>query len=140
MNIVGIEIESKISQPHDLLLHVAGTYQDEEDEKVLCPHFTAKVGMGYDSPRGWRVGLFLNHFGEAEKNGGAIVNPEAAAVNLLSLNVSYAPSFLRGLELNAFVQNALDEPYHFPEFSKNWINTLPLEPGRAIYGTISYRF
>jgi outer membrane receptor protein involved in Fe transport len=44
------------------------------------------------------------------------------------------------ITLNLFIQNALNQDYYYPEFNKKWVNTLPLEPGRAIYGSMSYQF
>jgi outer membrane receptor for ferrienterochelin and colicins len=99
-----------------------------------------KAGVSYHTDFGLKAGIFDNYFGDPKKNTGKVLNPEAKAVHLVSVNLTYSIPTIKALELNLFVQNALDQEYYYPEFSKNWVNTLPLEPGRALYSTVSYKF
>jgi len=141
MDIWGIEAEGKLSLTSQLYLEASATYQKEADDKTLTPKYLAKGGVSYYSPFGLNVGIFNNYYGYPKPNSaGKAVNPEAKEVHLISINVDYRLPFYKAAKLNLFIQNALDEDYYYPEFNKRWVNTLPLEPGRAIYGTVSYNF
>lgn len=140
MEIQGIEIESKVLLLSNLYMEGSGTYQTEKENKVLTPDYIVKLGFSYRSDFGLVLGIFDNYFGEPKKNKGAVLNPEATAIHIISVNVKYQIPYTKSLEINIFAQNVLDQNYYFPEFSKGWVNTLPLEPGRAIYSTVSYKF
>ena len=140
MDIQGIEVESKVSLLPNLYVEGSGTYQNENDNKVLTPNYMLKAGVSYHSEFGLAASIFDNYFGEPKKNTGAVLNPEAKAVHIASININYAIPAIKSLAFNVFVQNVLDQDYYYPEFSKNWVNTLPLESGRSIYGTASYKF
>jgi outer membrane receptor for ferrienterochelin and colicin len=140
MEIQGFEIESKVSIKSGLYVEGSGTYQTEKNGKVLTPYFMAKAGVSYHAGFGLIASIFDNYFGEPRKNAGKVVNPEAKEVHLVSVNLDYTVPTMKSLSFNVFVQNALDQDYYYPEFSKSWVNTLPLEPGRAVYGTASYKF
>ncbi|MBN2408040.1 MAG: TonB-dependent receptor [Elusimicrobia bacterium] len=140
MDIQGVEIESKVSLLSNFYLEGSGTYQTEKDEKVLAPDYMLKAGVSYHTESGLTASIFDSYFGEPAENPGKVLNPEAEAVHMVSMNINYIVPSMESLSLNLFVQNALDQDYDYPEFSKNWVNTLPLEPGRAVYGTVSYAF
>ncbi|MBN1622259.1 MAG: TonB-dependent receptor [Endomicrobiales bacterium] len=140
MEIQGLEIESRVSLMSGLYVQGGGTYQAEKDGKVASPYFMVKAGLSYHAEFGLIASVFDTYFGEPKKNAGKVVNPEANAVNIVSVNLDYTVPTMKALSFNVFVQNALDQDYYYPEFSKNWVNTLPLEPGRAVYGTASYKF
>ncbi|MBN1823864.1 MAG: TonB-dependent receptor [Endomicrobiales bacterium] len=140
MEIQGVEVESKVSLSSSLYVEGSGTYQTEKDDKVLAPDYMVKAGFCYRTDFGLKASIFDNYFGKPKENAGAVVNPEAKAVNLVSVNLIYTVPSMESLSVNVFVQNALDQDYYYPEFSKGWVNTLPLEPGRAVYSTVSYKF
>jgi outer membrane receptor for ferrienterochelin and colicins len=140
MGIQGVEIESKVSLTSSLYVEGSGTYQSERDNKILTPSLMFKAGFSYHTSFGLQAGIFDNYFGEPRKNTGSVLNPEAKAVHLMSVNLTYTIPALQALKFNVFVQNALDQAYYYPEFSKNWVNTLPLESGRAVSGSVTYKF
>jgi len=140
MDIQGIELETKVSILPDLYVEGSGTYQSEKDDKVLTPNYMVKAGVSYHTRIGLNMSVFDNYFGAPKSNGGLVLNPAATAVSLVSVNLNYTIPSVKALEFNLFIQNALDQEYDYPEFSKDWINTLPLEPGRAIYGTVTYKY
>jgi hypothetical protein len=43
------------------------------------------------------------------------------------------------LELEVFAKNLLNAEYYYTEFSRNWVNTLPLQPGTGIYASLGIR-
>jgi len=42
-----------------------------------------------------------------------------------------------GSEVNLYGQNLFGDSYHFTEYSRGWVNTLPLSGGAGIYLTLS---
>jgi hypothetical protein len=36
-----------------------------------------------------------------------------------------------------YARNLLDDPMHYPEFSKGWVNTLPMGPGLGVFGKLT---
>jgi outer membrane receptor for ferrienterochelin and colicins len=139
MDIRGIEAEGAVSLTSQLYLEASATFQKEVDGKTLTPKYLAKGGISYDAPFGLSMGLFDNYYGRPKGNdAGKAVNPDAKAVHLVSINSNYCLPFYKRIKLNLFIQNALNQDYYYPEFDKKWVNTLPLAPGRAIYGSISY--
>jgi outer membrane receptor for ferrienterochelin and colicin len=141
MDIRGVEAEGKLFLIPRLLVEASATYQEEVDDKTLTPQYLAKGGASYDAPFGLTIGVFNNYYGRPRRNDeGKAVNPEAKAVHLVSVNMTYNLPLHKRITLNLFIQNALNQDYYYPEFNKKWVNTLPLEPGRAIYGSMSYQF
>jgi outer membrane receptor for ferrienterochelin and colicins len=141
LDIHGVEVDGKVLITSQLYLEGSATYQKEVDGKVLTPKYLAKGGASYNSPFGLNVGVYNNYYGYPKRNAaGKAANPEAKEVHLISVNVDYSLPFYKPITLNLFIKNALDQDYYYPEFSKKWVNTLPLEPGRAVYGTVSYHF
>lgn len=140
MDIQGVELESQAKLLRDVYLMGSVTCQAEKDDKVLSPNVMAKAGVSYRMPFGLTVGIFDSYYAAPKQNAGQELNPDAQAVNLMSVNLNFSVPKHESVTVNLFIQNALDEQYYFPEFSKNWVNTLPLEPGRSVYGTITYQF
>ncbi|MBK8946118.1 MAG: TonB-dependent receptor [Ignavibacteriae bacterium] len=97
----------------------------------------AKLGAFFNVNKDLTVGLFNTFFGKPKENAGAIVNPEAKAVALVNLNVNYKLPISLPLELNVNFQNLLNSDYNYTEFGRNWVNSLPLQPGMAVYGGIA---
>lgn len=136
----GLEIESKIKLSDKLYFTASGAYQTEKDDTLLTPDYMIKMGLSYNIAHGLQMGIFDTHYGEAGNNTGSVLNPPADAVDLLDISLTYLPYVVPNLTLSLWVKNALDDDYYFPEFSKNWVNTLPLGSGRAIYAKASYEF
>jgi outer membrane receptor for ferrienterochelin and colicins len=135
----GVEFEMKASLFKDFLLTGSALVMDNGDEASFASTSMFKVGASYRTPFGLNMGLFLTHFGKRPKNQGAVLNPEADAVNLLSLNFGYKFPGKLPLEIVLYAQNLLDDGYYFPEYVYGWTNTLPNGPGRAIYSKIILR-
>ena len=68
------------------------------------------------------------------------VNPSAGSMNLLSANINYRLPTQHHIELNLYGNNLQDREYHFVEFSRGVVNTLPLASGLGIYGTVTFKF
>ena len=85
------------------------------------------------------VGVFNSLFGKPRANRGERLNPDAEAVDLLSVNANYRLSALPSLEFNVFAQNILNNKYYYTEFQRGYINTLPLSPGLVVFGSLAIR-
>jgi outer membrane receptor protein involved in Fe transport len=96
-----------------------------------------KIGAFYKMDFGFTVGIFNTFFGKPLANTGANLNPAANSVDLVSLNFNYKLPVAFPLELNVYVKNLLNSDYNYPEYNRGWVNTLPIEAGRAIYGSVS---
>jgi outer membrane receptor for ferrienterochelin and colicins len=140
----GLEIEGKVSVSSNVFLTGSGTIQnnaDEETVNVHVPDFMGKLGVFYKTDFGLTAGVFNSYFGKPSENKGQKLNPDASALNALSINLNYKLPISPSIEISAYAQNILnDDPYFYTEFSRGWVNTLPMSPGRSIYGKVSFKF
>jgi outer membrane cobalamin receptor len=137
MTIVGTELEVTILITPTLSSTGSFIYQNDRNANTYIPDTITKLGLAY-AKGNIKIGIFNTYFGKPYPNQGLVVNPPAEAVNLLSLNVLYHLPWIDGTSLNFYGQNLLDEDYYYTEFSKGWINTLPMGPGLAVYGRLIY--
>ena len=72
-------------------------------------------------------------------NAGERLNPDAEAVDLLSVNANYRLPTTPSLEFNVFAQNLLNNHYYYTEFQRGYVNTLPLSPGLVVFGSLAIR-
>lgn len=136
----GVELEAKIKFTDHLYATLFGSWKEEKDDKLLTPDYMIKCGVSYTPMQGLQFGLFDSFFGEAQKNSGTRLNPEADGAHIVTLNCSFQPTSLPNLTFNVWVRNLFEEEYYFPEFSKGWVNTLPLELDRSVYGKVTLKF
>lgn len=135
----GFEFEGKVTLSTKIFLTGNATYQKNLDEsKVInyAPNLFVKAGAFYNLYNNLTVGVFNTYFGKPKENKGLQVNPAANQVDLLSVNVTYKQPFALPLELNVYAQNILNSKYNFTEFSRGYVNTLPMGPGTAVYASI----
>jgi outer membrane receptor protein involved in Fe transport len=135
----GLEIEGKAAISSNIMLVGSATYQHNADENtvaVYVPKFMGKIGALYHFDKDLTVGVFNTLFGKPKENNGAQVNPAADAVDLLSININYKLPVSLPLELNVYAQNLLGSRDRYTEFNRGWVNTLPVGPGSAIYGSL----
>ncbi|HEX6738488.1 MAG TPA: TonB-dependent receptor, partial [Vicinamibacteria bacterium] len=141
--IQGLELEHRGRLARGFFLTGSVTLQDEKEGKLLVPSYMAKAGVSY-SGKNLSGGLFHSHFGcprEAPAPlGGLELNPPAHAINLLSLNVNYKVRAGVPLTLSLYGSNLLGDDMEYTEFARGWTNTLPIGPGRALYGRIRVEF
>lgn len=131
-NIWGIEFEGKWRLMEPLFLTGSATYQNERDQSLYIPNHMAKLGIAYEQ-NSLTGGIFISHFGQPIENKGVQLNDEPGAINLLSMNATYRFKYYLPVAINIFGTNLLDDGMAYPEFSKGWVNTLPIGPGRAVY-------
>ena len=137
LSVSGFELEGKVTLASNVFVTGSATYQKNKEDILVTPKFMGKIGVMYNTDFGMKVGLFNTYFGAPKENTAPKVNPAANAVNLLSANISYKLPIKLPLELSVYAQNIFDVKYYFTEFNKNWINTFPMGPGRAVYGKVS---
>jgi outer membrane receptor for ferrienterochelin and colicins len=141
LHMLGFEFEAKANLNRALLAVVSATYQHNADSDrvvIFIPEFMAKAGILYHPISNLSIGVFNTVFGKPRANSGARVNPDAKAVDLLSINANYRPSRLP-LEFNLFAQDICNNPYYYTEFQRGFVNTLPLAPGAVIYASVALR-
>jgi outer membrane receptor for ferrienterochelin and colicins len=139
----GFEVEGKTTIISNVFIIGSATFQNNADENsvpIYIPNFMAKLGAFFNISKDLTIGLFNTYFGKPKENAGAIVNPEAKAVALVNLNINYKLPISLPLELSLNVQNLLNSDYNYTEFGRNWINTLPMKPGTAVYGGVGIQF
>ncbi len=157
----GVEFEGKYIPIEPLYILGSISYQtnlsgDRFTDASPLPNVTARLGAGYNNPEaGLSVGIMnifysrpRDDFGGTSKNQKfAVVNPAAEAFNLLSVNVAWDITKAFGwnmgtthILLNARVENALDVQTWQPEWVRKAVNTLPMFPGRGLFGGISVKF
>lgn len=143
LHMLGVEFEAKANLGTRLLATLSATYQhnaDEDQVDVYVPSFMTKAGALYHVTSDLTLGVFNSLFGKPRANSGARLNPDARAVDLLSVNANYRLWKLPSLEFNVFAQNILNDPYYYTEFQRSYVNTLPLSPGRVVFGSVAIRF
>jgi len=140
-NIWGIELEGKSRLFEPFFLNGSATYQDEIDHTLYIPNYMIKGGLAVEwNP--WTGGIFLSHFGKPHEisetaSTGQPLNAEPGAIYLLSANVTYRFNTRLPVSVTVYGNNLLDDPLAYPEFSKGWINTLPIGPGRAVFAKVT---
>ncbi len=143
METMGLELETKIVILHNLFFTGSAMYQKNlqktDDIKSFAPETMFKSGLSYNTNLGLSIGIFNVFYGKPLANEGKKLNPEEHAINLLSVNIRYKLPIKIPIEISIFSQNLLDDDFYFTEFSKRWTNTLPMGPGRTIYGKIIVR-
>lgn len=138
-NIWGLEFEGKWRINEPFSLNGSATYQNERDQTLFIPNYMAKIGIAYDLDP-LTAGLFLSHFGKPHENSGVPLNEGAEAINLLTLNGTYHFRYYIPMALNLFWNNILNDDMSYPEFSKGWVNTLPIGPGSGIVARLSVSY
>jgi outer membrane receptor for ferrienterochelin and colicins len=139
----GVEFEGKITVISNTFITGSATYQNDFDQTTnpaYVPSFMGKIGAFTKVYEGLTVGVFNTLFGQPQENTGVKLNPDAKTVDLLSVNVNYKLPISLPVELNVYVQNLLNSDYFFPEFSRGWVNTLPVGGGTAVYATVGVKF
>lgn len=152
-NFQGLEFEGKYSPSDKWYTTFSLTYQENEDGEGVegfstMPTEYAKLGVVRNFGKRLKLAVFDTYFGKAE---GAVatnpnvanVNPSADAFHLVSANLEYAlPSLgkMKGMKLDLFAQNLLDEDTFQPEFVRRRINTIPAYPGRSVYLKLNWMF
>ena len=135
----GLELEAKVQVSEPIYVIGSGTYQDEKDDTLYIPHYMAKMGIGYQREH-LTGGVFYSVFGEPKENTGTKLNTQAAAIQLLSLNLTYKFTLYTPMAFNLYASNLLNDDMAYTEFSKGWVNTLPIGSGRAVYGRLTVAF
>ncbi len=153
----GLELEGRWNMSPAWKLQGSYNYQINEDDtgqKDVMPaaRTMAKMGISYQSVRGYQIGFWNSYFGKASKledlegNNTNVVNPPADAFNLLSINVQgnvgqlFNSTAWQKVEFSLFANNLLDETVYYPEMGRKRVNTYPQSHGRAIYASINARF
>ncbi|HLP40230.1 MAG TPA: TonB-dependent receptor [Fibrobacteria bacterium] len=145
-DLFGAELEIKVPLTERLYGTGSLTLQKEKEDRLFIPDFMAKGGLFYEA-RGFTGGLFGSLFGRGLQARGfnpatEDLNPPAEPIFLLSLNLKYDFRGITGVPVTheARGTNLLDDPMHYPEFSRNEVNTLPMGPGRAILGRVTVAY
>jgi len=96
-----------------------------------------KAGAFYHVNPNLTIGVFNSIFGKPRSNSGAQLNPDAEAVDLLSVNANYRLSTTPSVEFSVFAQNILNNQNYYTEFQRSYVNTLPLCPGLVVFGSLA---
>ncbi len=148
----GFEFEGKVFLNANLSLNGSATYQQTQDSETDrdvfgMPQWMGKLGVSYNTPFGMTVSVFNAYFGKGENidlPATAQINPEASSYNYLSANVQYDLGKLlnsnKPLILGVYATNLLDEHIYYPEYTLRTVNTFPGRSGRAVYGSVAFRF
>jgi outer membrane receptor for ferrienterochelin and colicins len=140
--IQGGEFEYKGRLAGSLLLTGSATYQHDDDDVLYIPEYMLKAGVFYKG-KDFVAGVFYSRFGKPKENApidGLQLNPPAEPIDLVSANVSY--TFRAGVPvtLSVYGNNLLGDDMSYTEFARGWTNTLPIGPGRAVYGKVTLAF
>ena len=153
----GIELESNWALNQQWRINANASYQENEDEAgqqdvMLASSEMFKLGLNYDNHNGYRLGVWISHFGDVSKiediagNSPAIVNPDADAYQLMSININMNLGKLTNMtsldaaHLSVYVNNLLDQDVWFPEMGRRLVNSYPQSHKQGVYGTLSYGF
>lgn len=142
LNMNGFELEGKVTVSSNIFITGSATIQNnvnEETVAVYIPNFMCKFGTFYKTDFGLTAGVYNTYFAKPRENNGEILNPEATAMDLLSINLNYKLPVSLPIELSIYGKNLLNKTYYYTEFGRGWVNTLPMGSGAAIYGKVSLK-
>jgi outer membrane receptor protein involved in Fe transport len=120
LHMLGVEFEGKATLGTRFHATLSATYQhnaDADQVAVYIPAFMTKAGALYHVTPDLTIGVFNTPFGKPRANHGERLNPDAEAVDLLSVNANYRVSALPSVEL-VFAQNILNNQYYYTEFQR----------------------
>ncbi len=146
----GVTLETKQQLPANIELMSSLSYQetDSKDRRNFfgAPKMLFKLGVSYKTEN-FDIGLFNSNIGKRYPHPSSIErNPKAKRYNLLTLNSNF---YLKnifpklGLEDSVFSvygYNLLNEKIHGIAVIGGITNTMPVDSGRSIHGTISFSF
>jgi outer membrane cobalamin receptor len=139
----GLELEGKHYLNEWMYLIGNLTYQNEREGGLYVPDSMGKIGLGYTRGR-FSGGVFYSRFGkprEAEATlGGLQLNDPVSEIDMLTANLTYRFARPSNLSVTLYGTNLLDDPMSYTEFSKGWVNSLPIGPPRAGYGSVRISF
>lgn len=150
----GIELEGKAAITSQLDLTGSVSHQFNKDdtgntEIGRVPQFMIKTGAAYNWEKGYSLGLHNNHYSDAGRISGArLLNPPADGYDFLTLKASMNVRKVAGISsvpdmmFNLYGDNLLkNDLVYFPVLGAGTaLNTLPILPGRAFYGSVSIRY
>lgn len=150
----GIELEGKaaITAQLDFTGSVSRQFNKDDTgntEIGRVPQLMVRTGAAYNWEKGYALGLFNNHYSDAGTIAGArLLNQPANGYDFLTLNASMNVRKVTGfsgipdMTFNLYGDNLLkNDLVYFPVLGAGTaINTLPILPGRAFYGSASVRF
>jgi outer membrane receptor for ferrienterochelin and colicins len=152
----GIELEGKRRMGNGWQVQGSATYQTNEtdhgeEDATFTPNLMAKLGVSYESQRGYTLGIFDNYFGAPtpvrEVNPNVLENnPDPDSYHLVTANMVFdLPKLLDKKNLppitaSLYIDNVLDEDIYYPEYNRKNINSFPIHSGRAFYGKIQISF
>ncbi len=152
-NFQGLEFEGKIAPSEKWYSTFSLSYQENEDGHGVdgfstMPNEYAKLGVVRHFGNHLKLAVFDSYFGKAEgvettNSSVEKKNPSADAFHLVSANIEYSvPTWgkVKGLKLNLFTQNLLDEQTFQPEFVRRRLNTIPAYPGRSIFLKLNWKY
>ncbi|WP_101759778.1 TonB-dependent siderophore receptor [Oceanicoccus sp. KOV_DT_Chl] len=153
----GFELEGKWTISNTWQFQGSYHYQINEDDNgqqdfMPAARTMTKIGLAYQSPKGYQMGLWNSYFGKASKlenlegNNTAVVNPDADAFNLLSINLRanigrvLDNSQWKNIELAIYANNLLDEEVYYPELGRRLVNTYPQSHAQGVFADLSIKF
>ncbi|WP_157964764.1 TonB-dependent receptor plug domain-containing protein [Algibacillus agarilyticus] len=154
---IGTEIEARWAITSKLQLQGNASYQENQDgdgnnDVMAASNTMVKIGLNYTSDYGVSAGIWNNYLGDVAKieempnNSVQVLNPEAKAVNLLSINVLanmekvLKKSSWSNVEASIYADNILNEKVWFPEMSYQSVNTFPQSHARGVYLKVSVTY
>jgi outer membrane receptor for ferrienterochelin and colicins len=145
MEFEGVEFENEVRLSEHWRWFDSVTYQNNLRNHVANttgqPIWMGKIGVVYTNDWGLSAALMEQYYG-ARSNlvTSQIVNPNAAAYNLASLNIRldlnryFERETRTRSEVQFLVDNLFNETYYDVEFMRRVINTIPAGSGRTFYG------
>jgi outer membrane receptor for ferrienterochelin and colicin len=157
INYNGIELEGRWVITPNLQFHGNASYQETKDEHgikdiMIASNTMIKMGLSYTTESGITASIWNNYFGDVTKledmpgSTVKVVNPEAGAVNLVSINVVANLGDLlnnpqwKVAEISLFADNLLNEDVWFPDTGFKTVNTYPQSHFRGIFINLSVTY
>ncbi len=151
----GVEFEGKYTPTNDLYVVSSFLVQRNFLNSTVAntaptPDWTVKIGAGYDNHDGFAVSAFYIFTGQRGAPNGQTVqtftpNPIPRPYHNLSANINLDLTALLNwstmphIIVNLRIENALDETF-WDALNNTNTNSLPLAPGRGLYGGVIVKF
>jgi outer membrane receptor for ferrienterochelin and colicins len=155
----GVELEGKYIPNAHVYINGSYAYQTNKlvadngtviEEASLMPNHVAKLGVGYQTYKGFSVGVYNMYVSKFHSFTGQDVLPghngETKGYNSLSANVSLSIPKIFALDmddeilLSFYGTNLLDEKINIPDIASRMIYSMPGKPSRAVYASLTVKF
>lgn len=151
ISFMGVELEGRYYIIPEVYLTASMLYQSNKDQDdnenvVPTPNFSAKGGLSYKADNGISASLFNVYQGDVDEQYHSDLNISPGSFSLLNILLAYdinkllKSDVVKKFDLYLNIQNALDEEIWLTDWNLAPGKSLPAKRGRIISGGVDIKF